>query len=406
MEDDAERARRAYLSTEYWFPPGILFPTMAATRAYRGDAVGAHEALDGWDAVQERRSRRYRPLIDALVGNVAAATTSLESRPFRFLTDVQAPNLVLSGAIAAQAELGALVHVPGIVRGPVDALIDLYERGMRFTVGWPAFIPHVIALGLDALGKAEASDEWFDRALADAEAARADAEVGRTALDHGRVLHARGDDAKADELLALAGDRYSAMSVRPLTAGSALLPRRASGSTDPQNTSATRVVLVTDLAGSTALNEQIGDRNYVTLLREHDTIIRRQLAYYDGVEFKHTGDGIAAWFYSVNHTLECAVALRHQFEAAWAGPSRTRLAVKIALSAGEPTLVDGDLLGLSVTVAFRALEHAQPGEVLVTSDVAGLARGLSWSFDARGSRALKGLNEPVGLLTVSSRGKA
>ena len=78
------------------------------------------------------------------------------------------------------------------------------------------------------------------------------------------------------------------------------------------------------------------------------------------------------------------------------------LGVKIALSAGEPALVDGDLLGLSVTIAFRVLDLATPGEVLVTSDVAGLARGLSWSFADRGREMLKGLSQPIDLLSVAS----
>ena len=401
VEDDGERARRAYLSAEYWFTPAVVFPTIAAARAFRGDAAGAHRALDAWDAIQERSSRRYRPLVDALVGNPEAARETLESTPFRFFAGAPAPDLFLSGAIAAQAELGALVDVPALVSWPVEALIDLYERGMRFTLGWPAFVPRVIALGLDATGRADEAEIWFDRALGDAQAAQAGAEVGRTALDHGRVLHARGEQAKADKLLALASDRYAAMSVRPSVAGSELITREAVTAGVPTGSAATRVVLVTDLAGSTALNDQLGDRDYLALLREHDAIIRRQLARSDGVEFKHTGDGIAAWFYSVNRALECAVALCQQFDTAWAGPSRLPLGVKIALSAGEPALVDGDLLGLSVTVAFRVLDHAQPGEVLVTSDVAGLARGLSWSFAARGRHPLKGLSDPVDLAAVA-----
>ena len=136
-----------------------------------------------------------------------------------------------------------------------------------------------------------------------------------------------------------------------------------------EGTSSTRVVLVTDLAGSTALNDRLGDGDYLALLREHDTIVGRELARTDGVQFKHTGDGIAAWFYSVNNALDCADAL--------AVSSRPRGPVRAIATrredralAGEPALVDGDLLGLSVTVAFRVLEHAQPGEVLVTSDVA------------------------------------
>jgi class 3 adenylate cyclase len=405
VEDDAERSRRAYLSAEYWFTPAVLFPTIAAARAHRGDAAGAHVALDEWDAVQARRSRRYRPLIDALVGNSEAARETLQSPPFRIFTGASAPDLLLSGAVAAQAELGALVGVPAIVGGPVEALMLLYERGMRFTLGWPAFVPRVIALGLEAIGRPEEAEVWFDRALDDAQAAHAEAEVGRTALDHGRVLHARGESAKADRLLAIASDRYAAISVRPSTAGSGLLTRQASNAALPEGTAATRVVLVTDLAGSTALNVELGDRDYLAVLRDHDEIVRRELTRSDGVEFKHTGDGIAAWFYSVDRALQCAVALRHQFDTEWVGKRHSPLGVKIALSAGEPAVVDGDLFGLSVTVAFRVLEQARPDEVLVTSDLAGLARGLSWSFDARGRHRFKGLGDPVDLLAVAPRSR-
>ena len=90
-------------------------------------------------------------------------------------------------------------------------------------------------------------------------------------------------------------------------------------------------MLVTDLEGSTALNDRLGDREYVELLRVHDEIIRRRLAEFDGVEFKHTGDGIGAWFFSVNAALRCGAALARDFASAASGP----LHVKIALGRGR-----------------------------------------------------------------------
>jgi class 3 adenylate cyclase len=78
------------------------------------------------------------------------------------------------------------------------------------------------------------------------------------------------------------------------------------------------------------------------------------------------------------------------------------LQVRIGLSAGSPSLVEGDLLGLAVTLAFRVVDIARPGEVLVTSDVAGLARGLDWAFERRGSHHLKGMHEDVELFRVRS----
>ena len=161
---------------------------MAAARAHRGDGAGALASLKEWDAVQDRRSRRYRPLVEALAGDAGAARLSLESAPFRLFTDRASPDLLLSGAIGAQAELGALVQMPALVRGPVEALIDLYERGLRFTLGWPAFVPRVVALGLDAVGREDEAEVWFERALTDARAAYAEAEVARTALEYGRAV--------------------------------------------------------------------------------------------------------------------------------------------------------------------------------------------------------------------------
>jgi class 3 adenylate cyclase len=159
----------------------------------------------------------------------------------------------------------------------------------------------------------------------------------------------------------------------------------------------TRVILVTDLVASTTLNDRLGDRAYVTLLLKHDEIIRRRLAQYDGVEFKHTGDGIGAWFFSVNGALRCAIALQEDFTGSRSDGLMSPLRVKIALTAGEPTQVDGDLLGLSVTLAFRVVDLAEPGEVLVTSDVVGVARGLPWSFEALGNRQIKGMQERIDL---------
>jgi class 3 adenylate cyclase len=162
----------------------------------------------------------------------------------------------------------------------------------------------------------------------------------------------------------------------------------------------TRILLVTDLVGSSTLNDRLGDPAYLALLREHDAIIRHRLHQHDGVEFKHTGDGIGAWFFSVNAALRCAAALQHDFADRDEAARTTPLLVKIALAAGQPAVVGQDLLGLAVTVAFRVVDLAAPGEVFVTSDVAGLARGFPWSFEARGRHSLKGLREPVALLAA------
>jgi class 3 adenylate cyclase len=222
---------------------------------------------------------------------------------------------------------------------------------------------------------------WFERAVNDARARGADAELAATAREYGRFLHARGD-AKADDLFAIARSTANEL-MHPVSSGAV-----------------TRAVLVTDLVASTALNSRLGDREYVALLREHDVVIRRQLARHDGVEFKHTGDGIAAWFFSIDGALRCACAVREEF-AQSAHESQSLLQVKIALSVGEPIVVEGDLIGLSVTKAFRALEGAYAGEILATDEVVERSGSVAYTFESRGPRELKGFPAPVDLFAVS-----
>ena len=79
-------------------------------------------------------------------------------------------------------------------------------------------------------------------------------------------------------------------------------------------TSAFRTVLFTDIEGSTKLLHSVGQTAYMTVLTEHDLIIRRALVLEQGREVKHTGDGIMASFSQVDRALACALTIREGFE--------------------------------------------------------------------------------------------
>ena len=61
--------------------------------------------------------------------------------------------------------------------------------------------------------------------------------------------------------------------------------------------------------------QRLGDEGAMRLLRIHDGIIREALARHEGLEVKHTGDGIMASFASVQAALACAVAIQQGFAA-------------------------------------------------------------------------------------------
>jgi class 3 adenylate cyclase len=144
-------------------------------------------------------------------------------------------------------------------------------------------------------------------------------------------------------------------------------------------------VLFTDLVGSTARAQALGDEQWRLLLRDHDDEVRRQLAAFAGREIKTTGDGFLATFDSPARAARCAAAIR-------AANQRLGLDVKAGVHTGECTFADGDVTGIAVHLAARVLERAAPGEVLVSGTVRDLLLGSELRFSDRGRHELKGID--------------
>lgn len=115
-----------------------------------------------------------------------------------------------------------------------------------------------------------------------------------------------------------------------------------------QTESPFRIILFTDLEGSTSLLQEVGEAEFMVLLTEHDLIIRRALVTARGREVKHTGDGIMASFDDVSHALECAVAIQDGFDA------RT--------DAGDATAPSSDRNGGRTTCATQRRHIRRSGE--------------------------------------------
>jgi class 3 adenylate cyclase len=155
-------------------------------------------------------------------------------------------------------------------------------------------------------------------------------------------------------------------------------------------------ILFTDIEGSTKKTQAMGDAAAQEMLRTHNRVIREALKEHDGIEIKHTGDGIMASFGSARGALACAVAIQRNLTA-----ERDPLRVKIGLNAGEPVAEEQDLFGSSVQLAARVCDKAQGGQILVSNVVRELAIGKGFLFSDVGDFALKGFEDPVRLYEVS-----
>ncbi len=157
-------------------------------------------------------------------------------------------------------------------------------------------------------------------------------------------------------------------------------------------------ILFTDVEGSTALTERLGDAKAREVLREHERITREALKAHGGSEVKTMGDGFMASFGSATKALECAVAIERAF-------ANGDIRVRIGLNAGEPIAEDdpdgrSDLFGTAVIVAARIAAQAGGGEILVSDVVRQLVAGKGFRFADHGAAALKGFEEPVRLFEV------
>jgi class 3 adenylate cyclase len=213
----------------------------------------------------------------------------------------------------------------------------------------------------------------------------------------------------------------------------------------PIDVSAVRTIVFTDVEGSTALNERLGDEGARAVLREHERLTREALGAHGGSEVKAMGDGFMAWFPSATRAVECAIALQKAFDvrnrnvgaqrdtarsdgsdeiehlaqipgatpenaaplppAAEPGPGTPEpLLVRIGINAGEPIAEGDDLFGASVIATARITAQAKGGQILASDVVRQLLAGKGFSFADFGEHALKGFDEPARLCEVRWQG--
>jgi class 3 adenylate cyclase/pimeloyl-ACP methyl ester carboxylesterase len=153
---------------------------------------------------------------------------------------------------------------------------------------------------------------------------------------------------------------------------------------EPERVLAT--VLFTDLVGSTERAVELGPR-WHELLREHNTVVRRELVHYSGREIDTAGDGFfASGFDGPARAIRCGCAIRDAMQS-------LDLDIRIGVHTGECEIVDEKLSGLAVHIGARVAGQAEAGEVLVSGTVRDLVAGSGIEFAPRGVHELKGLGE-------------
>jgi len=159
-------------------------------------------------------------------------------------------------------------------------------------------------------------------------------------------------------------------------------------------------VLFTDIAGSTAMTQEMGDAGAQKVVHVHNAIVREAIQAFSGKEIKHTGDGIMASFPSAAAGVEAASDMQSRTQSHNVDHPDLPLGLKIGLNTGVPISEDNDLFGTTVQLAARIVDKACAGQVLVSASVHGLSQGKNLKFERFADLEMKGFDEPVTVYTA------
>ncbi|MBC8270191.1 MAG: adenylate/guanylate cyclase domain-containing protein, partial [Rhodospirillaceae bacterium] len=155
-------------------------------------------------------------------------------------------------------------------------------------------------------------------------------------------------------------------------------------------------VLFTDIAGSTAMTQNLGDAGAQHVVRAHNRVVREALTMWNGKEVKHTGDGIMASFVKTSDSLDAAIQMQRETAEYTAQNADKPLHLKIGINAGEPIAEDNDLFGSTVQMSARIVDKAQADEIFVSEIVRGICAGKNYKFTNRGTYPMKGFDvDPI-----------
>src|SRR3984893_16210295 len=148
-------------------------------------------------------------------------------------------------------------------------------------------------------------------------------------------------------------------------------------------------LLFTDLKGSTALYDRIGDLNAFALVQRHFDLLQDVVSRHSGAIIKTIGDAVMATFLEGADAVAAALAMRDEIDTFNGKQADRALILKIGIHKGAAIAVTLnerlDYFGQTVNIAARVQQLADTGEIFVSEDV----------YSAEGVHALLASREVV-----------
>ena len=141
-------------------------------------------------------------------------------------------------------------------------------------------------------------------------------------------------------------------------------------------------ILFTDIKGSTALYQRIGDLNAFQLVQQHFDWLREATVAHGGAVVKTIGDAVMAAYPDAARAVAAALDMRAAAERYNQGQPERPVSLKIGIHHGAAIAVtlndELDYFGQTVNIASRVQAMADAAEICITEEV--------WSYPGRARR--------------------
>lgn len=172
-------------------------------------------------------------------------------------------------------------------------------------------------------------------------------------------------------------------------------------------------LLFTDIKGSTALYQRIGDLNAFQLVQQHFDWLREATVRHGGAVVKTMGDAVMAAYPDAAHAVGAALDMRSTVESFNRDQPERPMSLKIGIHHGAAIAVtlngELDYFGQTVNIASRVQETADAAEICITDEVwryPGVQALLEpYPTDSRAVE-LAGVGRAVGVVRVGITGDA
>src|SRR5262249_39051440 len=161
-------------------------------------------------------------------------------------------------------------------------------------------------------------------------------------------------------------------------------------------------IFAADIAGYSRLMGTEEEGTLRQLKAHRKELVDPKIVEHRGRIVKTTGDGMLVEFVSVVDAVRCAVDIqRGMTERNAEVQADKRIEFRIGINVGDIIIDGDDIFGDGVNVAARLEALADPGGIMVASNVHDQVRDkLSFDFQDMGEQAVKNILRPVGVHRV------